>query len=90
MLKEILSTIVEINADKFRTKKSKEKTMKGKWLYNPDALNKEFKKIFARKSWEGTRYDYYVTTEPEIMQKLMNLNLGEQKKFLESQKIKNR
>ena len=51
--------------------------MRGKMLYNPDALNRTFKKIFEKKGWGGTRYDYYVTTDPNIMQKLMNLSLNE-------------
>ena len=88
VLQEILATITKIDAGKFKTKKSKEKTMKGRWLYNPDALNREFKRIFAKNGWSGTRYDYYVTTDPKIMQKLLNLSLDEQKRFLESEKIR--
>ncbi|MCK4730827.1 MAG: hypothetical protein KAT65_00080 [Methanophagales archaeon] len=37
--KEIVDVIHILNADKFRTKVSKEKTMKGRLLYNPDDLN---------------------------------------------------
>lgn len=86
--KEIGSTIAEVNARRFKTKKSKEKTMTGRMLYNPEALNGAFKSIFAKRGWRGTRYDYYVTTDPEVMRKLMNLPLNEQKKFLELERTK--
>ena len=86
--KEIISTISEIDAEKFKTKKSEEKTMKGKMLYNPDALNREFKRIFKMKKWESSRYDYYVTTDSKFMQRLMNISLAEQRKILESEQPK--
>jgi Txe/YoeB family toxin of Txe-Axe toxin-antitoxin module len=41
---EIESIIKNIDADEFVNKKSKEKTMKGKMLYSPVNLNKEFDK----------------------------------------------
>lgn len=85
---EILKTIAEINADKFRTKKSKEKTMLGKMLYNPDALNREFARVFSAKGWKSTRYNYYVTTDPSVMRKLMDLSLEEQKEKLLSLGVK--
>ena len=88
ILAEIFSIIERIDAGKFRTKKSKEKTMRGRMLYNPDALNLEFKMQFGKKGWNSSRYDYYVTTDPKVMQKLINLGLKEQKEFLESQAVK--
>ncbi|MGC9336757.1 MAG: hypothetical protein ACP5EQ_01470 [Candidatus Cloacimonadia bacterium] len=44
--KEITEISQSVDANKFRTKASKEKTMKGKLLYNPDELNREFKFFF--------------------------------------------
>jgi hypothetical protein len=55
---EINDVIREIDAESFRTKISKEKTMTGKLLYNPDELNKEFKRLFNQKNWNETRYAY--------------------------------
>jgi len=68
--------------DKFRTKISKEKTMKGRRLYNPDQLNREFKLYFKKKKWKDVRYSYYVTTNYKIMQELIALPLDKQKDFL--------
>lgn len=79
---EILSVIKNVGADQCRTKKSKEKTMKGKMLYNPKALNRDFKRLFQKQEWKDTRYSYYVTTDRAIMQELIPLPAKEQKEFL--------
>ncbi len=82
LYKEIKEVIKTINAEKHRTKVSKEKTMKGKMLYNPDELNREFKKLFKKRKWIDVRYKYYVTTDYKIMQELITLQLDKQKEFL--------
>lgn len=51
LLKEIEEVIGLVNAENCKTKKSKEKTMMGKILYSPKALNKEFKKLFFARKW---------------------------------------
>jgi len=79
---EIRDVIRAVDADKFRTKISKEKTMKGKRLYNPDQLNREFKLCFKKRKWKDVRYSYYVTTNYKIMQELIALPLDKQKDFL--------
>ncbi len=86
--KEILEVIKSIDAKNFRTKISKEKTMPGKSLYNPIALNKAFKKLLHDKGWKDTRYSYYVTTDRTIMQELLTLPLEKQKEFLIQQGVK--
>ena len=78
---EIIQVITEINADKFMTKISKEKTMQGRMLYSPIDLNKEFSKKFNEKSWEESRYQYYVTTNRKLMEELILLPYGETKRF---------
>ncbi len=47
MWNEIENVIKKINAKKFVTKESKEKTMKGKMLFNPTELNAAMKMQFA-------------------------------------------
>ena len=84
---EILNVIKSVMAEKFRTKVSKEKTMKGKLLYNPNELNKEFKRLFKLRKWEDTRYSYYITTDHTIMQELITLPLEKQKEFLIEQGV---
>ncbi|PIU69353.1 restriction endonuclease [candidate division WWE3 bacterium CG06_land_8_20_14_3_00_42_16] len=79
---EIINTIKSISADKFMTKQSKEKTMKGKMLYSPVDINKEFNKKFNAKNWHESRYQYYITTDPKLMNKLIVLPYTKQKDFL--------
>ncbi len=55
LLTQIEDIITGVNADKCRTKKSREKTMRNKMLYSPRALNTAFKKGFNNKKWETVR-----------------------------------
>lgn len=84
---EIKRVIKSVDASKFKTKRSKEKTMRGKKLFNPGALNKEFKKHFNKNKWGESRYRYYVTTNREMLQKIINLPLEKQKAVLEINNI---
>ena len=51
-LTEIYSVIKSVKLNKYRTKKSKEKTMKGRMLYSPIQLNKAYDKAFGRREWK--------------------------------------
>lgn len=51
-LDEIYEVIAAVDARKCRTKFSKEKTMPGKQLNDPKALNREFKRAFDRFDWK--------------------------------------
>lgn len=82
VLDEIIKVIESVNAEKFRTKVSKEKTMRGKKLFNPKALNKEFDRLFQNRNWKSVKYSYYVTTNRTIMNELITLQPKEQKEFL--------
>jgi len=86
---EILKVIESVDAERFKTKISKEKTMKGKRLYDPKALNKEFKRIFNLYNWDESRYTYYITLNRTLMEETISLAPKEQKKLLESKGEKN-
>jgi len=60
LLLEVEEAIGKVDASICLTKKSKEKTMSGKMLYSPRALNKEFKKHLNPKGWSNVkeRCDY--------------------------------
>ncbi|MCC7350187.1 MAG: hypothetical protein IT446_06420 [Phycisphaerales bacterium] len=47
LLSEVNEAIQRIDASRHKTKTSKEKTMRGRKLYSPKALNKAFKEAFA-------------------------------------------
>ena len=55
LLHEVENTICAVDSEKYKTKKSTEKTMPGKMLYSPVALNAAFKEIFFGKGWINHR-----------------------------------
>ena len=81
--KEIVDVINSIDVEKHRTKVSGEKTMAGKMLYSPSALNLEIKNELVARGWVDTRRDFYVSTDPNIVKQLEPLDYAEQKIFLE-------
>ncbi len=67
LLQEVEEVITGVQAHRCKTKKSAEKTMSGRILFSPPALNKEFKAEFAKKKdWKPVKVlcdysqEYYV------------------------------
>lgn len=89
LFSEIKSAIASIDARELMTKESKEKTMQGKMLYSPIALNKAFYREFHSQKWQESRYQYYVTTDASLMNELIVLPYKDQKDFLIERGIKN-
>lgn len=87
LYKEIVNVILSIDASKFMTKISKEKTMTGKKLFSPGDLNKEFDHKFNKLGWYETRYRYYITTEQKLLPELVTRSYEEQKQFLISKGV---
>ncbi len=54
-LQEIQTIIATVDAAKLKTKKSAEKTMPGRLLYSPKALNRTFSRAFRSGNWEKHR-----------------------------------
>jgi Restriction endonuclease BglII len=84
---EIKKVISLVDGNKLMTKKSKEKTMRGKMLYSPKALNKAFNKHFRLREWNESRYKYYVTTNRKYMEDMFPLTYQEQKQYLISKGV---
>ena len=82
---EIRSAISSIDAEQHKTKISKEKTMRGKRLYNPVSLNGAFKEYFDDAGWKEARYSYYITLNRSLMEKSLNMEPSEQRAFFISQ-----
>jgi hypothetical protein len=55
LLDEIVEIISAIDANKHKTKISREKTMRGRVLFNPRSLNEEFKSAFYKKQWRSVK-----------------------------------
>lgn len=82
LYQEIKDVIEQVDATKCITKKSKEKTMKGKRLYSPKALNRQFKSFFRQKGWSESRYSYCVTTNRKYMEEMLKSPLKDQREYL--------
>ncbi len=63
LLAEIEESIEKVEAAKLKTKVSKEKTMPGTMLFDPRALNREFKKQLAPLGWKSVRVMCDYSTE---------------------------
>ncbi len=77
--KEIQDVIGQIDANKYRTKVSKEKTMKGKKLYSPIEMNGAIKNGLVKRGWKESRTSYWVTGDAKLIRRTMSLDPKEQK-----------
>jgi hypothetical protein len=82
--KEIQSVITAVDANKCRTKVSKEKTMKGKLLFSPIDMNTEFNRLLREKGWEESRVGYWVTKSEKLIRKTLTMEADEQKREIEA------
>jgi hypothetical protein len=82
--KEIRDVIKMVNAGKCKTKVSKEKGMKGKLLYSPIDLNKEFNTLLKSREWKESRVSYWVTKNEKLIRKTLAMPPEEQKREIEA------
>jgi len=61
--REIKQVVGVIDAERCRTKRSKEKRKQGSVLYSPIALNKEFKRLLKAEGWSEVKTNYWVTDD---------------------------
>jgi len=81
---EIQAVIADVDAATCRTKVSKEKTKRGKVLYSPIDMNKEFTKRFASRTWTQSRTSYWVTEDARLIRRTLQLSMEEQKAQIEA------
>lgn len=81
--KEIKQVIKAVDAEKCKTKISKEKTKKGRTLYSPIALNADFKRLLRAKNWQESRVSYWVTKSEKLIRKTLTMSAAEQKREIE-------
>lgn len=81
---ELKKVISSVDAEKCKTKVSKEKTKKGKTLYSPIEMNKEFKTLLNHKNWQESRVSYWVTKNEKLIRKTLTMSVDEQKREIES------
>ena len=81
---EIQGVIASVDAEKCKTKISKEKTMRGKVLYSPVAMNAAFKKLLKKRKWEESRVSYWVTRSEKLIRKTLSMSAKQQKEEIEA------
>ena len=77
---ELKKVVSLVSAERCKTKVSKEKTKKGRILYSPIEMNKEFKKLLNEKKWQESRVSYWVTKNEKLIRKTLTMSLDNQKK----------
>jgi len=80
---EIENIIQDIDAQKCKTKVSNERTKKGKLLYSPIVMNKEFKVRLESLGWNESRTQYYVTADIRLARETLMLDATQQKEIIE-------
>lgn len=80
---EIQTVIHAVDAQKCKTKISKEKTKVGKVLYSPIAMNRAIKDGFGSRRWGERRVSYWVTKDSKLIRQTMHLSAADQKQQIE-------
>ena len=83
LLDEIEGVIAGVDAERCRTKKSKERSRMGKILYSPVDLNVAFKDGFQAHRWEQRRATFYVTADESLMRYVREFPADQQKQAIE-------
>lgn len=81
---EIQDVIAGVDATRFRTKVSKEKTMMGRMLYAPVEMNAAMNMGFGLTGWRESRTSYWVTKDAKLIRKTMNMTAAEQKEEIKA------
>lgn len=83
LISEIQDVLQAVDAEKYRTKISKEKNMKGKALFSPTELNAKIKEGFGNLGWHESRTSYWVTSDYELIMRTKELDANVQKAEIE-------
>jgi hypothetical protein len=83
--KEIENVINAVDAERCKTKVSKERTMKGTLLYSPIDMNTLFKNELSKYQWEESRVRYWVTRDEKLIRKTITMPPDLQKREIENQ-----
>ncbi|MCK4292552.1 MAG: restriction endonuclease [Planctomycetes bacterium] len=82
--REIKAVITQVDGEKCKTKISKEKTMRGKLLYSPVAMNARFSELLKAKDWKESRVSYWLTKSEKLIRKTLSMSAEDQKKEIEA------
>lgn len=57
--------------------------MRGKLLYSPVDMNSEFKRLLRQRSWNESRFSYWVTNSEKLIRKTLTMSAESQKASIE-------
>ena len=80
---EIERAVEQVNAQSYRTKVSREKTMRGRRLLSPVKINKAFRARLAQAGWREQRTSYWVADDYALIRRTMHLPRERQKAEIE-------
>ncbi len=80
--KEIEDVVTSIDASVCRTKRSNEKSKRGRQLYSPIEMNARMRKRFRKLGWVESRVSYWVTRDVRLVRQTMHPPAEEQKKAI--------
>ncbi|MDR1588863.1 MAG: hypothetical protein LBS51_01580 [Oscillospiraceae bacterium] len=81
----IENVINTVDAEKCKTKISKEKTRRGALLYSPVEMNTSFKRELAKHNWEESRVSYWVTKDEKLIRRTLGMPPDMQRREIEAQ-----
>ena len=81
---EVQSVITEVDAENCRTKLSRESRRKGRMLYSPIDMNREFLNLFESHGWSERRNTFWVTADEDLLRGIQDLEPEEQKARIEA------
>lgn len=79
---EVEKAIFAVDAEAYRSKKSKEKRKGDTLLFSPIELNKAFSRILNPKGWKSRTTKNWICENPELLRELIQLKPDEQKALL--------
>ncbi len=72
LLDEVRDVIEMVDAEACRTKISNERTMRGRRLYSPTDMNREFKDLLNAREWNERRSTFWVSADERLMRRIYN------------------
>ena len=85
---EITGVISGLNAERCRTKISKEKRTKDSVLYSPIEMNSTLAEAFKKHKWGEQRTSYWVTSDAQLIRRTMHMSATQQKVEIEGAGLK--
>ena len=80
---EVQEVIASVDASACRTKVSAERTMPGKLLFSPRALNQAFREGLEARNWAQRKSTFWVTADEKLMRGVHSLPEDQQKRAIE-------